>query len=87
MDKFYAKVHDGFLATYLEVHEQSKIDQFLMNCDLSLRLYSSNLMSCDPFFSLDICFEGLLHEEQYLSTQATFQQDILPVLSLLMLLE
>ena len=38
----------------------------------------SNLMNCDPSPSLDMCFGELLHEDQHLVTQATFQQDKLP---------
>lgn len=37
----------------------------------------SNLMNRDPS-PLDMCFGELLHEEQRLVTQATFQQDKLP---------
>jgi hypothetical protein len=71
----YAKVPTASLSDVQGVYEQSKRDQFLMKLRPEFEVTHSNLMNWDPSPSLDVCFGELLHEEQCLLTQATFQQD------------
>ncbi|PON44817.1 hypothetical protein PanWU01x14_264070 [Parasponia andersonii] len=73
-DMIYAKVPVESLSAVQEVHEQSKIYQFLMKLRSEFETIRSNLMNCIPSPSLDVCFGELLHEEQRLLTQATFPQ-------------
>ena len=58
-----------------DVHAQSKRDQFLMKLQPKFEATRSNLMNRNPVPSLDVCFGELLHEEQRLATQATYQYD------------
>ncbi|KAJ0091188.1 hypothetical protein Patl1_13201 [Pistacia atlantica] len=62
-------------AKSMEIHAQSKRDQFLMKLRPEFEATRSDLMNRNPVPSLDICFGELLHEEQRLTTQAIYQHD------------